>query len=317
MLGTLIGLFMLIVGILLMTISSDKAVKHSVIIASALGVSPFMIGLLLVSIGTDLPEIVNSIVSSALGHGDINVGDSVGSVLTQSTLVLALLAFFGGSFKIDQKEIVVAGVCELLALILLYPMVEKGYFTRIDAALLIGSWPLYMVMVKTITDRKRLDRQRRIEAIGKKAYHITMAILGFIGVALGASIAVESILILSAAFKVPEYLISFFLAAIGTSLPELAVDIVAIRRKESEIVAGDIIGSCIIDAGLSIGIGQLLFPGTVTAGLASVTILYTLFASATVILTLAIRERMDRSSGFLFALIYMLSYIILALNLHN
>ena len=79
-------MIVLVAGMLLMTISSDKAVEHSIIIASALGVSPFMIGFTLVSIGTDLPEIVNSIVSCALGHGKIDIRDSIGSVLTQLTL---------------------------------------------------------------------------------------------------------------------------------------------------------------------------------------------------------------------------------------
>ena len=67
----------LILGIAFLIFSSDKAVEHSIIIASALGVSPFMIGFTLVSIGTDLPEIVNSIISCALGYGNIDAGDSI------------------------------------------------------------------------------------------------------------------------------------------------------------------------------------------------------------------------------------------------
>ena len=97
MFGLILGVVILVAGILLMTLSSDKAVEHSVILASALGISPLMIGFTLVSIGTDLPEIVNSIVSCALGHGDINAGDSIGSVLTQITLVFGILTFFGAS----------------------------------------------------------------------------------------------------------------------------------------------------------------------------------------------------------------------------
>ncbi|MDH5267255.1 MAG: hypothetical protein OEW62_06205 [Candidatus Bathyarchaeota archaeon] len=58
--------------------------------ASASRISPLLIGLVLVSIGTDLPEIVNSIISCAVGHADIELGDSLGSVLTQMTLVIGL-----------------------------------------------------------------------------------------------------------------------------------------------------------------------------------------------------------------------------------
>ncbi|GAH22388.1 unnamed protein product [marine sediment metagenome] len=95
------GILVLITGILLMVLFSSKAVEHSAILASALGISPLMIGLVLVSLGTDLPEIVNSIVSSSLGHADIDIGDSMGSVLTQLTLVFGLLPFLGRSFRVN------------------------------------------------------------------------------------------------------------------------------------------------------------------------------------------------------------------------
>ncbi|MFZ1039616.1 MAG: hypothetical protein WAN53_07055, partial [Candidatus Bathyarchaeia archaeon] len=94
-------------GVALLAYSSDKAVRHSVSIASALRISPLMIGLIVVSLGTDLPEIVNSITSSAMGHGDINVGDSFGSVLVQITLVLGLVALLGGTLRVKRNEIVV------------------------------------------------------------------------------------------------------------------------------------------------------------------------------------------------------------------
>ena len=100
----LIGYSAIIIsGLLLMIFAAGKSVDHSVILASALGVSPLLIGLLFVSIGTDLPEIVNSIVSSGMGHMDIDVGDSIGSVLTQLTLVFGILSFVGKPFKFNKK----------------------------------------------------------------------------------------------------------------------------------------------------------------------------------------------------------------------
>ena len=147
MFGLILGVVILVAGILLMTLSSDKAVEHSVILASALGISPLMIDFTLVSMGTDLPEIVNSIVSCALGHGDINAGDSIGSVLTQLTLIFGILTFFGASFKVKRKEILVTGACLILALMLVVSIVEKGYISRINA-FLVGSWPIYMLITR-------------------------------------------------------------------------------------------------------------------------------------------------------------------------
>jgi cation:H+ antiporter len=141
--------------------------------------------------------------------------------------------------------------------------------------------------------------------------HFVIAVIGYVGVAIGAYVVVNSVVALSAEAHIPEYLISFFVVAIGTSLPELAVDLTAVRRKQYEIAIGDAIGSCIVDAGLSIGIGPLIFPITVSARLAETTGLYVLLASIVVLLTLAIRQKLDRKAGVFFIILYGLSYSIL------
>lgn len=312
MLEVVLGAVILVAGILLMTLSSDKAVEHSIILASALGISPLMIGFTLVSIGTDLPEIVNSIVSCALGHGNINAGDSIGSVLTQLTLVFGVLPFFGTSFKVKRRDILVTGACMILALMLVASIVEKGYISRLNAFFLVGSWPIYVLITKAIIGRgtsKAVDSKQTTK--NKRSRHIMVAALGFIGVAVGAYAVVQSVIMLSSTLKIPEYIISFFLVAIGTSLPELAVDLTALRRRRYEIVIGDIIGSCIVDASLSIGIGQVLFPQTVSGEIASITTLYTIFASLAVISTLVAREKVDKKAGIIFIALYLLSYTLL------
>jgi cation:H+ antiporter len=294
-------------GIALLAYSSDKAVKHSVNIASALGISPLMIGLVVVSLGTDLPEIVNSITSSAMGHGDINVGDSFGSVLVQITLVLGLVALLGGTFRVKRNEIVVIGSCELLALIAAVSIVEKGYISRMNAIFLVASFPLLMLIIRNV-----MKNEYAIEQGDTKLFrHFVIAIVGYVGVAIGAYLVVNSVVALSAEAHIPEYLISFFVVAIGTSLPELAVDLTAVRKKQYEIAIGDAIGSCIVDAGLSIGIGPLFFPITVSARLAETTGLYALFASIVVLFTLAIRQKLDKKAGVFFVILYGLSYSIL------
>jgi cation:H+ antiporter len=296
-------------GVALLAYSSDKAVRHSVSIASALRISPLMIGLIVVSLGTDLPEIVNSITSSAMGHGDINVGDSFGSVLVQITLVLGLVALLGGTFRVKRNEIAVIGSCELLALIAAVSMVEKGYISRMNAIFLVASFPLLMLIVKNVVKKEYAMEQG--DSDPKLSRHFAIAVIGYVGVAIGAYVVVNSVVALSAEAHIPEYLISFFVVAIGTSLPELAVDLTAVRRKQYEIAIGDAIGSCIVDAGLSIGIGPLIFPITVSARLAETTGLYVLLASIVVLLTLAIRQKLDRKAGVFFIILYGLSYSIL------
>ena len=312
----IVAIVALILGIVLMTYSSDKAVEHSVKIASALRISPLMIGLILVSIGTDLPEIANSIAASALGHGDINVGDSLGSVLTQMTLVFGLIPFLGGIFKVKRKEIVVIGACEVLALIIAVSIVEKGYISRMNALFLVASWPIFILIIRSAMAKNAKEKEHLVARNDESNFHHlrhwVIAILGFIGVAVGAYVVIQSVITLSAVFHISEYHISFFVMAIGTSLPEVVVDLMAVRRKQYELAIGDAIGSCIVDAVFSIGIGPLLIGGIkVSGGLAMVTGSYAIIVCIVIISTLALRGKIDKKAGALFLFLYLLSYTML------
>ena len=304
----------LISGIVLLTFSSDKAVEHSVHFARALGISSLMIGLILVSIGTDLPEIANSIVACSSGHGDIDLGDSLGSILTQITLVLGLIPFLGRSFKVKRKEVLVMGAFEVLALILVISVAQTG-FTRIKSFFLIASWPIFMYIINKTT-AKTIVKKKQVTPQTSKHYsfHLVMAALGFVGVAIGALAVVRSVITLSTALGIPEFFISFFVLAIGTSLPELVVDLTAIRKRQYELAIGDIIGSCIVDATVSISIGQLLFPTAVfveSPERSLLLALYAIIASIVVILTLALRKKVDKKAGALFIIVYSFAYTLL------
>ena len=304
----------LIAGIVLLTISSDKAVEHSVHLASALGISSLMIGLVLVSIGTDLPEIANSIVSCYSGHGDIDMGDSIGSILTQITLIVGLVAFLSRGFTVKRHEVLVIGAFEILALVLAMAVALTG-FTRIKALLLIASWPIFIWLIKRFTKREIIKKKLFTHEPRRHYFiHFMIAALGFVGVAVGAIAVVQAVIMLSSNLRVPEFLISFFVLAIGTSLPELVVDLTAVRKRQYELAIGDIIGSCIVDATVSISIGQLLFPTAVFVEAPRRSVLlasYAILASAGVILTLALREKLDKKAAILFFVLYAISYVLL------
>ena len=304
----------LIVGIAVIIYCANIAVKNAAILASSLGVSNLVIGITLVSIGTDLPEIVNSIIACSLGHGDIDVGDSVGSSLCQITLVFGLLPILCGGFKVGRKEMIIIGGCLILSLIMIFTVVEKGYFTRLDALFMMASFIVYSLVTYNVTKSDLLERVDMVKLTSdfrSKKYHLTLAILGLGGVGVSSYIIIQSIIALSVTLGVHEYIISFFILAIGTSLPELAVDVNALKKKEYDIAIGDIIGSCIVDASISIAIGQFFWPQEVTVELAIPTILYTICASIIVIIVVGARQKMDKKSGALLIGLYFGSYLLL------
>jgi cation:H+ antiporter len=156
-------------------------------------------------------------------------------------------------------------------------------------------------------------RQRKKREESHILRHLTIAMLGFVGVAVGALAVVQSVIMLSDNLGIPEFFISFFVLGIGTSIPELVVDFTAIRRRQYEFAIGDILGSCIVDATISVSIGQFLFPTPVfveSSGRSILLALYTIIASATVILTLSLRKKIDKKAGILFVLVYSISYVL-------
>jgi cation:H+ antiporter len=305
-----LAIVLLAFGIAILTYSSIKAIEHSVYFASAIRVSPLLIGLILLSIGTDLPEIVNSIVSSAAGHGDINIGDSLGSILSQMTLVLGLVPFLGVAFKVERREILVLGGIEILSLISVLAAIHVG-LTQTYAFLLIASWPILMFIVYKTTSINPKKVENYIQTDNHYLFHLMIACLSFLGVSIGAISVVESVIMLSTEFNVPEFFISFFVLGVGTSLPELVVNVEAYRKKQYELVIGDILGSCIVDALIAIPIGPLFFPVAVTNHIALTMGLYVILASLLVIMILAWREIVDKKAGAVLIILYNLSFLML------
>jgi cation:H+ antiporter len=304
----MVAVLFLVIGLVLMIFSSKKTIDYSIELASVFNIPPLIIGVVLISLGTDLPEIVNSVLSNYLGHADISIGDSVGSILSQLTLIFGILPFFGGSIKFKRRELAVIGSCLILSLIFLFTVFEKGSFTRLNAFFLIASLGLFMTIITTSVAKNDFEKTNSLSTNKRKGTLILLVVIFLLGVAVGSVLIINSVIKLAEDIHIPEYFISFFIVGIGTSLPELFVDITAIKKKQYNIAIGDILGSCLVDATLSIGLGQFLFPQKVSTVLANQTILYTIIVAVIVIVLLALRRKLDKRTGIFFIILYFVSY---------
>lgn len=131
-------------------------------------------------------------------------------------------------------------------------------------------------------------------------------------IGISSYIVIEAVITISSVVGISEYVISFFTVAIGTPLPELVVEVTAIRKRHYELALGDIIGSCLVDATLGIGLGPLFFHITVSIKSVLITGLYAALVSILTVSTLSIRGKNDKSRGTLIFL-YLLSYLTLYL----
>lgn len=299
-----------IIGVIVMGMASRFAVDHAVACAGVLRVPPFLIGITLVAVGTDLPEIINSITASYLGHGDINVGDSIGSVFTQGS-ILGLLPFIAGpAFLVDRRNVILLAGLTIFSLAAGVVLMADGAIGRLDAAILIILW----LVLTWIAWRFRTSPQKSANSAarpGSALQHLVPSLLALAVVGGAAAIVVLAIATISATIGVHEYILSFFAASIGTSLPELTVEFMAIRRGQRQLAIGDGLGSCLVDASLSIAVGPLLFPIAVSARLATQGAIIAGFTMFLVALLVGLRGKLDRVAGSLLITAYVLAYIML------
>jgi cation:H+ antiporter len=301
---------LLVVGLAAALAASELAVSYTRALAAGLGAPPFVVGVVLVALGTDLPEIANSIASHVQGEGDVNVGDSIGSTLTQYTFVLGLFPLVAGTLAIARRQVGLVTVFTMAGLGLTTLFVLDGELDRLDGLALIAAWGAATVATTKLLGGGTGDDPPAVRHDSKVAQ--TLVALGALGlVGAGATLAVHSLVRLAETAGVPEFLLAFFGASVGTSLPEIFVDLTALRRGAPGIALGDALGSSLIDSTLSIGAGPAVVPADVTTRLATVGALYTLAAVAIVGALLGVRRRHDRVSAAVLFSLYGLSYGIL------
>jgi cation:H+ antiporter len=289
-------------GFLGMVLGSRRAVNAATELAASTQIPPFFVGATLLAIGTDLPEIANSIASSVTDHGDVNVGDSVGSAATQVTLILGMLPLIGGAITVPRRGILTTGVATIASLLLLIALMWDGHLGRVDAVLLITGWA---VATRFIYSRTAVDQQlTMVESVTPRLRLAGRAMLALLGVALAAMLSVWAIVGWAESAGAPELLVGFFLASIGTSMPELVFNITALRRGAVALAIGDVFGASFADASLSVAAGPLIAPTDITRDLAvEVTSVAIVAVLAAVVIMTRVKEH-DWRTGLILLAIY-------------
>jgi cation:H+ antiporter len=307
--GLALATLAMIAGFTVAVLASRVAVTGAGHLVSRTRLPPFVVGITLVALGTDLPEIVNSIVASLEGLGDVNVGDSIGSVVTQITLVLGLMPLLGGALVISRRRTTVVGVGIVLALLLGAALMRDGDLARVDGAVLVSSWVLLSLVVWRIGDDA--DGRRPEPDRGGLARPMLQLAVGLAVITVGVMAAIWGVVNLAEAAGVPVFLVSFFGASLGTSLPEVLFSVTALRRGHAEMAVGDALGASMVDATLSIGIGPLVAPTLVSTSLVERGVAVATVAVVLAVSLLVVRRRHTVGTGLALLLAYLGVYLVL------
>lgn len=116
-------IFTIILGAIVVFISSNIIVDKTIFFSSTFGISAFLISLLVLSVGTNLPELSLAIRSVTLGKKEIALGDYLGSAAANTF-------FFGLLTVVNQKEIVVINHFLQTFIFMVLGLSLFFYFTR-------------------------------------------------------------------------------------------------------------------------------------------------------------------------------------------
>lgn len=258
----------LIFGFVLLISGANGLVIGASNIAKRFHISEMLIGLTIVALGTSLPELVVTIVSSANNSTDIIVGNVIGSNICNLLLVLGVIAVLK-PIKFEKNTIKqnLPFLIGITALVLIMGLglfsKDKLVFIKFDGIILLIIAIIYFLypIIEYIKIQKANNNSIEKEnnsSNNNLIQSIIYILLGGFALKYGGDFVVDSATAITTSLNVSERVISLTIVALGTSLPELATAIVAIIKKDEELAEGNIIGSCIINFCLILGLGATL-----------------------------------------------------------
>ena len=267
-------IILIIIALALLITSADFFVEGAKGLARRAGMAEVVIGLTIVSIGTSLPEILVTATASASAENDpalmdLAIGNIYGSVLVQITLVLGIVVAFK-PLDIRPAWLRRDGLLMLMSIILLTGLLwEGGELSRIEGAILCLIYAVYIMWLLNDTEKIRSDELELVEEIKSTEFswtgtaYFTMVVIGLFMAVYSANQLVEYACLIAEKLNVPHAIVGTTMSGLGTSLPELTVAMVAVRKSQG-VAIGTLIGSNITDPLLSIGIAAMISPMSIT-----------------------------------------------------
>ena len=249
-------------GLVCIIKGGDLFVDAASWIAEASGIPKFIIGATIVSFATTLPEMLVSVFAALEGNADIAVGNAVGSVTANTGLIMCL-SLVCMTCLMERRQFGVKACLLLAAILSLFGFTRDGRLSVAEGLLVLvifaGFLADSLISARREQGTELKEDEERPAVSGKTvAGNIVKFVLGAAGIVLGAQLLIDNGSAIAALLGVPDAIIAATMIAIGTSLPELVTTLTAIRKKESSLSVGNIIGANIMDLTLILPLCSLI-----------------------------------------------------------
>ena len=280
---------------------ADFIIKESERIALHFNISHFVIGATLVAFGTSLPEMAASMMAASQGKTDMAVANVVGSVIFNITLVLGIVFFIAKSMKPERDLFALDSAWVIVPVVIFLIMIQDGEIGRIDGVIFLLIMISYLIFLFS-SSKEDLEGEIDESLTDKFNWGKTTVLLliGFILTIGGANFVVDSGTNIARSLDVSERIIGLFLISLGTSLPELVVSLVAVKKGNADMSIGNIIGSNVANFSMVLGASSLIKPLTVNLENTQFDIL--IMVSASIVLLFILANKLYNRAGAIFLL---------------
>ena len=265
----LFSILMIILGFILLVVGADFLVKGTSNIAKKFHIPEMLIGLTIVALGTSAPELIITISSATSGANDLILGNAIGSNLCNLLLILGLMCVIR-PVEIDKEAVKVHIPMVFISAVIILCL-SLGIFStpnvidRRDGIILTIMFVLYFSypIFAEIKDIKKAYKENlksdKFKDI-KISLSILFIILGIVLLKYGGDFVVDYAINIAMELNVPESVIGLTIIAIGTAMPELVTSIVAVIKKDTDLAVGNLVGSCVLNLFLILGVGAIITP---------------------------------------------------------
>ena len=251
---------------------ADRFVDGASALSFNLGMSPLLIGVVVMGFGTSLPELLVSLFSSVMGNSGLSLGNAYGSNIINIGVVLGLAAVL--SPVIVQKHVVRRELPLLiLATALTAFFIMDFELSRSEGMMLLALFAVLLVYLIRVSSREpaRQENSRLQSELEKSTIplgkSINYLLIGLAVIAVCSAALVWSARGIVTNLGVSELVVGVMILALGTSLPELVVIVVAAKRGEHQLALGNVIGSNLFNTLAVVGTAGVIAPSVLDAEL--------------------------------------------------
>ncbi len=297
-----------VLGLVFLVKGANWIVDSSSSIAKRLGVSSLLIGLTIVAFGTSLPELIVNLFAAFEGASEVAFGNVVGSNIANIFLVLGIVACFR-NVRLKRETVWHEIPFAMLAAFLLFILTGnlfgiKEFLTRDDGLILLGLFGVFLYYVFLMARKNTKFDVGSVSGDSKLEIGVKL-VLGIAGIYFGGKWVVDGAVLMASQLGLSEFLISATVIALGTSLPELVVSVVAVMKGNVDLAVGNVVGSNMFNVCWVLGIVPLISPLRIPVFIGlDIGVMFLAMLVLFIFMFIGKRHELRQVDGILFLLLY-------------